>query len=101
MAQGSILGLLLFNIFINDIFYFIQVYSDDNSLYSIEDNFKEVKIVFKNFELLQMCFFLERYGSKSWKMPLLNNKDIANESIELGNKTLHTEDKWEVLGIMC
>ena len=32
---------------------------------------------------------------------LIIKKDIANESIELGNKTLHTEDKWKVLGIMC
>ena len=41
--QGSILGRLLFNIFINDIFYFlgrakIANYADDNSTYSIADN---------------------------------------------------------------
>ena len=59
MSQGSILGPLLFNIFINDIFHFIQdAYicncADDNSLYSIEDNFKDVKAMLKNnFELLQ------------------------------------------------
>ena len=54
---------LLFNIFINDIFYFIQGaylcnFADDNSLYSLEDNFKEVKTIWKkNFELLQRWFY--------------------------------------------
>ena len=43
---------LLFSIFINVIFYFIQEilfylcnFADDNSLYSLEDNFKEVKTI--------------------------------------------------------
>ena len=61
-------------IIINDIFYFIQdVYicnfAGDYPLYSIKDNFEEVKIMLKmNFELLQ-----ESHGPKSRKMPLLNN----------------------------
>ena len=47
----SILGSLLFNIFINDIFYFTQDtyicnFADDNSLYSTEDNLKVVKTIF-------------------------------------------------------
>ena len=47
VAEWSILDPLLFNIFINDIFYFIQDayicnFADGSSLYSIEDNFKEL-----------------------------------------------------------
>ena len=45
-----ILGPLLFNIFINDIFHFIQGayicnFADCNSLYSIQGNFKEGKTI--------------------------------------------------------
>ena len=41
--KGSILGPLLFNIFINDIFYFIKDskianYVDDNTIYSVSGN---------------------------------------------------------------
>ena len=46
--QESTLGLLLFNTFMKNIFFFMQEayirnFADDNSLYLIKDNFKQVK----------------------------------------------------------
>ena len=48
VLQGSILGLLLFNIFINDLFAFVSSsnlsnYADDNTLYASGFNLEEVK----------------------------------------------------------
>ena len=65
VSQESILGLFLFNIFINT-FHFIQKvyicnFVDDNLLYSIEDKFKEVKTILKkNLEFLQVRFYENR-----------------------------------------
>ena len=53
MLQGSILGPLLFNIFLNDLFLFISNfslsdYADDNTLYTFGDNLKKIKYNLQN-----------------------------------------------------
>ena len=63
VPQGSILGPLLFNVFLNDIFYFINNgnlcnYADDNTLYSIGKSLNMVKENLKiNFLIMQKWFY--------------------------------------------
>ena len=104
VPQGSILGPLLFNIFINDLFFFIKNtklanYADDNTTYSTG----------KDIETLLVTLQIETTDVLKWfhNNEMKSNDDkchliVANQenvSINIGQETIEASDSVVLLGI--
>ena len=104
VPQGSILGPLFFNIFINDMFYFIKHtkvanYADDNTLYTTTDNIKDLLKTLENeTSIILEWFRINEMKSNNDKCHLIVcNKDRL--AVTIGNETIHSNDSVELLGI--
>ena len=109
VQQGSILGPLLFNIFTNDIFYFVDKcklanFADDNTLYAIAKNISNVLITLKEeSSIIQNWFKINEMKSNEDKLHLIvtnTNKNYNSLSyIYTGNELIESEDIVELLGV--
>ena len=107
VPQGSILGPLLFNIFINDIFFSIQNsrlcnYADDNSLYAIDKSLVKVKeYLHEDFSTL-VSWFYENYmvlnPDKCHFMCLGHNVSL-NDDCYFENTKLKCSNEEKLLGV--
>ena len=105
VPQGSILGPLLFNIFINDIFFFIEEssianYADDNTPYATGKNLDELlKNLEKETYVVLKWFKLNEMKSNDDKCHLIVPNEL-NVSVKLGQEVIPAEDSVTLLGVI-
>ena len=107
VPQGSIDGPLLFNLFINDLVFFIQYsvlsnYADDNNLFVIGKNKEDIKsLLLLDFEIVNNWFyenFMILNPEKSHYMCLGKNLD-DNEVLNFNNLIIESSKEVDILGI--
>ena len=105
IPQGSIMGPLLFNIYINDLFYFINEdrvtnYADDTTPYNIEKN---VENVISNLQVdseTLLNWFNDNFfklNADKCKLLVTNHEDEV--SIKIGRETIKGKKSVKLLGV--
>ena len=108
VPQGSLLGPLLFNIFINDLFLFIRKsgvcnFADDNTLYSVGKNVENVISDLKTDLVGVMEWFkinsLKAHPGK-FQFMVLGYKDERSFNIHINNVQIKNSNKVTLLGLI-
>ena len=105
VSQGSIIGPLLFNIYLNDVFYVLEEdnivnYADDNTPYEISKYLKDVITTLeKNLEILSTWFSDNYSKMNADKFHLLVAKHTDDVTMKIGNEIIRGEKSVKLLGI--
>ena len=104
VPQGSILGPLFFNIFLNDIFLFVDKtkmanYADDNTPYAIESNFENLINVLENETAILLNWFRineMKSNEDKCKLIILNRE---GDKIKIGEENITGTKSVKLLGV--
>ena len=105
IPQGSILGPLLFNIYINDIFYFIKEdkitnYADDTTPYAIENSIdKLIDTLEEDINIILTWFDNNFFKLNPDKCKLLITNHAENVAIKIKDVNIIAEKSVKLLGI--
>ena len=107
VLQGSILGPLLFSIFVNDIFLFVSSsnlsnYADDNASYAAGFNLEEVKnCLSTDFEGIAKWFHENHMTLNAGKCHFMCfGKDTGNETFIFKGLVMKNSKEQKILGII-
>ena len=106
--QGSILGLLLFNIFINDIFFFVEKsgicnFTDGSTVYSCGKDLPKIKenliCTMKNI-LKWFKLNSSKYNTGKFQFMILGNKTYYKHILKINSTCVQPNDDVILLGVM-
>ena len=107
VPQGSILGPILFNIFINDLFFFITKsevcnFADDNTLYSCNKNLEHVLSSLK-YDLRNVLDWFKINSMKAnpgkFQFMVLGVINIVHFTINVNGKIIPCSNEVKLLGV--
>jgi len=105
VPQGSNLGPLLFNIYINDIFFIIKNvdianFADDSSPYTSKKNMVDViHILEEESNKIHKWYMLNYLKPNADKYHLLLSSCDKNLSLSINNETIYNSNKEKMLGV--